>query len=275
MIRLDKVSFQYAGQGRHALHDVSLALESGSFTCLLGASGAGKTTLTRAINGIVPHHFQGDFYGTVTVDGMDTVESSLTDLSRAVGSVLEDIDAQMVSSMVEDELLFGLENFGYDHETIERRMRAALQSVNIEELRHRSLSTLSGGQKQKVAIAAIMALQPKVLLMDEPTGELDPISAKQVYTVLQNLNAQGVTVIVAEQNLSLAGAYADRLVVLSEGRIVMDGPPRQVLGEEARLAQAGLRCPPLAALHREYGLEGPLPLTVQEALCAVRRSLAC
>ena len=156
---------------------------------ITGAAGSGKSTLTYAFNGIIPHCYPGDFYGSVHVCGLDTVEADLTSISRLVGSVCQDIDSQMVSSVVEDEILYGLENFGVPKDQIERRLAASVEAMGIKALRDRTIDSLSGGQKQKVALASIIALEPRVLVLDEPTAELDPVSSVGVFAA-QRLRAE-------------------------------------------------------------------------------------
>ena len=180
MIALKDFSFRYASGKANALQNLNLTIDDGDFVGIIGNSGAGKTTFTYAINGIVPHHYRGDFYGAVTVNGLDTVDSKPEQLAVHVGSVFQDVDAQMVASIVEDEILFGLENFGIPHDQIEGRLSEALAQIGISDLRERELDSLSGGQKQKVAVAAILALRPAIIVLDEPTGELDPQSSDQI-----------------------------------------------------------------------------------------------
>ena len=174
IINVDDVSFSYGTQTEQALSHISLSVNKGDFIGIIGPSGAGKSTLAACLSGAVPHHYTGTFFGSVMVDGHDTCEVSLTDVSQIVGSVLQDIDTQMVASIVEDEMLFGLENFGVPHDQIEQRVSETLETVGISDLRDREIATLSGGQKQKVAIAAILAMRPHVLVLDEPTAALDP-----------------------------------------------------------------------------------------------------
>lgn len=215
MIEIRGLSFRYAGESRDALHNIDMTVEDGDFIGVTGPSGAGKTTLTQALSGLVPHRRAGDFFGSVAVNGVDTVDSSLTALALQVGSVFQDIDSQMVAGQVEDEILFGLENFGVDRAEIPRRIDEALGDVGIAPLRHRAIDSLSGGQKQKVAIAAILALRPKILVLDEPTGELDPGASEQIFRLLRRMNeARGMTVIVVEQKIMLLSAYAKKLAVL-------------------------------------------------------------
>ena len=278
MIELDALTFRYAGAKEPALRSLSLRVPRGGFLGILGPSRSGKTTLLSALSGAVPHHRPGDFYGACRVGGLDTVEHTPTDLSRIVGSVFQDIDAQMVSSLVEDELLFALENFRVPQGELDGRIREALSAVGIEDLRHRSLDTLSGGQKQKVAIAAVLAMRPQVLALDEPTGELDPASSAAVFSLLSALNARGVTIVVAEQKLSLLAAHCKTLCVLDSGAIALQGDVREVLSQPRRLEALGLRVPRIAALHGRLAAAGlpagPVPLTVSEAISMAKGVLA-
>lgn len=270
MIQIKDFGFRYAGQEEFALKDLNLDIEEGDFLGVIGPSGAGKSTFTYALNGVIPHHYRGDFYGSVTVCGMDTVETRPEELARRVGSVFQDIDGQMVSSVVEDELLFALENFGVPENQVEERLREAMDLVGISHLRDRDLATLSGGQKQKVAICAMAALRPKILVLDEPTGELDPGSSRQIYEMLRKLNRElKLTVVVVEQKIMLLCEYAERLLVLSGGQARFHGPVREVLESAAGLERLGVNCPRVVTLAdrlRERGLyRGPVPVDLLEA----------
>lgn len=278
MINMQQLSFRYESAQDNALNDISLYIPRGEFLGIIGPSGAGKSTLLSVISGVIPHHYTGDFYGACVVDGMDTVEVTPTDLSRVVGSVFQDIDAQMVSSMVEDEVLFALENFGVPAGELDARVQEALETVGIADLRHRSLDTLSGGQKQKVAIAAVLAMRPQVLVLDEPTGELDPASSQAIFRVLRALNEQGTTVIVVEQKIMLLSAYCKSLCVMNKGAIRLHGTVREVLAHPELLRQIGVNCPRVATLHEQLqaaGLPaGQVPINVDEATAMVREVLA-
>ena len=196
MINIEQLSFKYTDAKKNALDNISIHIEKGDFVGLIGESGAGKTTLCNCINGLIPHHYTGDFYGSVKIEGQDTFDVEPGKLALKVGSVFQDIESQLVSYFVEDEVLFGLENFGVPADQIEQRITSALNALGIGELRHREVSSLSGGQKQKVVIAAILALEPDVLVLDEPTGELDPVSSVQIFELLKKLNEEkGITII--------------------------------------------------------------------------------
>ena len=279
MIKIQDFSFTYKDETKPALKDIRLSVPEGGFLGVIGPAGAGKTTLARAITGMVPHHYPGDFYGSVTVNGLDTVDSSILDLSRLVGMVFQDVDSQIISPLVEDEILYGLENFGIPREEIPGRIEEALQKVGIADLRERSVTSLSGGQRQKVAIASIIALKPRILVMDEPTGELDPRSSRQIFSLLKELNEeQGITVVIIEQKIMLLCEFARDLAVLSEGRIVRQGPTRDVLAYAEELQNLGVNCPRVTTLSRilsqKLGEEQPVCVNLDEAENMVRRLIS-
>ena len=276
VIELRDVSFSYGSSTDRALERVSLSIEPGGFVGVIGPSGAGKTTLAHVMSGAIPHHFGGSLYGACLVDGRDTCDVSLTDISQTVGSVLQDIDTQMVASVVEDELLFGLENFGVAHDEIEARINEALGTVGIVELREREIATLSGGQKQKVAIAAILALRPRVLVLDEPTAALDPVSSRTVFETLKTVNERaGVTVVVIEQKVALLSEFCRRVLVMDRGRVILDGTPREVFSHGSELRAVGVDSPRVARLSNSLAKAGLLEpgapcLSVDEAVATVR-----
>lgn len=277
IIEVKDVTFTYSGAQHHALERVSLAVAEGEFVGIIGPSGAGKSTLAGVMSGAVPHHFTGELYGACLVDGKDTCEVTLTDVSRLVGSVLQDIDAQFVASNVRDELLFGLENFGVAHDEIPARMQQALETVGIEDLRDREIATLSGGQKQKVAIAAILALRPRVLVLDEPTAALDPASSTLVFETLREVNrSAGITVVVIEQKVALLSQYCSRVVVLDQGKLVFDGTPHEVFSHGKQLREIGVDSPRVARVSNSLAAAGLCEpgepaLSVDEAAALVAR----
>lgn len=270
MIEIKELTFKYSGSKKNALENVSLTIEKGDFVGLIGESGAGKTTLCSCINGLIPHHYTGDFYGSVKIQGTDTFDIEPGKLALKVGSVFQDVDSLLVSFFVEDEILFGLENFGIPKDQIEQRITAALEALEIQELRHREISTLSGGQKQKVAIAAILALEPDILVLDEPTGELDPASSVQIFKLLQKLNKEkGITIVVAEQKIMLLCEYVKKLIVLEKGTLIHYGEIRSTLTHQKEMEEAGINCPRVLTLTSRMAEEGLVPdsYTKEDRIC--------
>lgn len=280
IIEIKDLTFQYANSGKAALEHIHMTVEKGDFIGIIGNSGAGKSTLTYSISGVVPHHYRGDFYGEVRVAGMDTVEVRPEQLSRVVGSVFQDVDAQMVAAVVEDELLFGLENFGVPKAEIADRMQTAMEQVGITDLKDRSIASLSGGQKQKVAVAAILALQPEIIVLDEPTGELDPVSSRQLFEILRELNQQhGITILIVEQKIMLLCEYVKRLAVMEDGRLLYFDEVRRVLDHSAELRRIGIHVPRIVSLKEAMqaaGLPvGMQPVSIPQAKAMVEEVLSC
>lgn len=273
MIEVSDMSFRYREGASCAVADVNLRIPDGAFVGVTGPAGSGKSTLTYALNGIVPHCYPGDFYGSVRIDGVDTVDAGLSDISRLVGSVCQDIDSQMVASVVEDEVLYGMENFGVPKSEIEGRLQRVLEEMGIVDLRDRTIDSLSGGQKQKVAIASVIALEPRVLVLDEPTAELDPASSIAVFDLLARYAAErGISVVVVEQKIALLARYADTIIVVEDGRVRCEGEPRQVLAHADDLLAIGVNCPRSTSLVdklRSAGIYDGAPVRSVEEACAV------
>ena len=279
MIEIKDFTFRYREGSSPVVHDVNLVIPDGSFVGITGSAGSGKSTLTYAMNGIIPHCYPGDFFGSVTVEGLDTCETNLTDISRLVGSVCQDIDSQIVSSIVEDEMLYGLENFGVPHGQIEARVTEALEDMGIDDLRDRVIASLSGGQKQKVAIASILALKPRVLVLDEPTAELDPASSLSVFRLLARYAREhGTTVVVVEQKIALLSDFADMLVIVDDGAIRFADSPAAVLAHSEELLRIGVNCPRATTLMNRLsgsGLyTGPVCRNVEDACNALVEVIA-
>lgn len=256
-----------ARQAPCALSHINLSIERGDFLGIIGPSGAGKTTLACLFSGAIPHHYVGELSGTVQLFSHDTKALSLTDIARFVGLVMQDIDAQMVASVVEDELLFGLENFGVPAGDIPSRIEEALHRIGIESLRNRTIATLSGGQKQKVALAAIIALKPSVLVLDEPTCALDPASSRTIYELLSELNCSfGITIIAIEQKVALLSEFCSHLAVLHEGSLAAYGTTSDVLSQVDTLDAIGISYPRTTRFVRyvkQAGFEPDTPLYVR------------
>jgi energy-coupling factor transport system ATP-binding protein len=258
MIHLDHLSYAYPGASDRALSDISLDIGEGEFTLVAGPSGSGKSTLLRVLNGLVPHFTGGSISGSATVSGHDPIAEGPQALSRIVGFVFQDPESQFVVDRVEDEIAFALENAAVPPTEMRLRVEEVLHLLDLTALRDRPLDTLSGGEKQRVAIATALAFRPRILALDEPTSQLDPQAAEDVLQALVRLNQDlGLTIVIAEHRLERILPHVDRMVYLSEsGDGVVTGSPRRVL------QQMDLT-PPLVTLAKELGWE-PLPLTVKE-----------
>jgi energy-coupling factor transport system ATP-binding protein len=265
MIRFDHLTYRYPGAETPVLCDLSLTIKEGEFLLVTGRSGAGKSTLLRCLNGLVPHFYGGTVAGQVLVAGRDPVAVGPRGMADVVGFVLQDPEAQFVVDKVEDELAFALENQGMDPIVMRKRVEEALDQLNIADLRQRSVNTLSGGERQRVAIAAVMTLQPQILVLDEPTSQLDPQAAEEVLDTLVKLNQDlGLTVILSEHRLERVVQYVDRILYLpGEGHPPLLDEPRAVL-------QAVDLTPPLVTLAKALRWS-PLPLTIKEGRRFVRQ----
>jgi energy-coupling factor transporter ATP-binding protein EcfA2 len=257
------------GQAVPVLRGINLRVRRGEVLGLLGATGAGKSTLCLALAGIVPHSTGGEFGGTVTVAGMNTKREHVATLAQKVGVVFQDPETQLFNMTVEDEVAFGPESLGLPRPEILEQVAWALRVTRMEACRDRSPFHLSGGQKQRVALAAILAMRPEILVLDEPTSELDPRGKAEVLAVLAELKHNaGIAMVFVEQEAEALAALADRLAVLSEGRIVLEGTPREIFAQPARLRALGLDVPQLsltAEIFRERTGQPYNFLTVAEA----------
>jgi energy-coupling factor transporter ATP-binding protein EcfA2 len=259
-IHYGDVTFTYPDAERPALLDVDVAVPEGSFTLAAGPTGAGKSTFLRAANGLVPHFTGGRFSGRVTTGGRDTLEHAPRTLADVVAFVPQDPSASFVVDRVEDELAYGMENLGVGQAHMRRRVEEMLDLLDLAALRDRSVRTLSGGEQQRVAIAAALAAGPRILVLDEPTSQLDPQGAEDVMAALQRLvHDHGITVVLAEHRLERVAGWVDLALGFSDGR-VRAGEPGTVLRELA----IG---PPVARLGRLVGWD-PVPLTVRDARLA-------
>jgi len=231
------------------LRGVNLQVDRGEFVALLGRVGAGKTTLCMTLNGLVPHATGGIFRGDVTVLGRNTKRHAIADLAQAAGLVFQDPETQLTQMRVEDEVAFGLENLGVPSEEIEERVMWALDAVGLAAYRDRSPLLLSGGEKQRVAIAAMLAMRPQVLVLDEPTANLDPAGKGSVFNLLARLaHERQITILLATQEIERVARYAGRVLILHDGRIGMDGAPAEIFSQAPRLREWGVGVPQLAEL---------------------------
>ncbi len=274
IIEAKNLTYTYPGGTQSAIKNVSLTIEKGDFVILTGPSGCGKTTLCRCFNGLIPHFYAGKLEGKLTVTKLNVIERPIYEMACHVGLVFQNPENQLFALSVEKDVAFGLENLGLPRDEMRKRVDWALQMTGIEELRERAPHELSGGQQQRVAIACVLAMQPEVMVLDEPTSFLDPLGAEKIFEVISELNKKlGITVILVEHRLDLASRYANHVVIMDEGKIVLDGKPREVFdSESARLIGVGIpKATRLWQMLRQNGIRlDRTPVNSEEAIQLLR-----
>ena len=278
VIETKGLTYTYPGGSKQSITDVSIKIEKGEFALITGPSGCGKTTLCRCFNGLIPHFYQGEMKGETTVAGMNISEHPIYELAKHVGLVFQNPENQLFALSVEKDVAFGLENLGTQRETMRKKVDWALELTRIYDLRERAPYELSGGQQQRVAIASVLAMQPEVMVLDEPTSFLDPLSARRIFEVIHQLNKTlGITVVLVEHRLDLTAKYTNHIIVMNEGRVVSDGDPREVLqSEETRLIGVGIpKATLLYQVLRNSGMKlgGRLPLDSEEMAATLKEAL--
>ena len=278
IIETKNLTYTYPISTKPAFEDVTLQIEKGEFVVLTGPSGCGKTTLCRCFNGLIPHFYNGELKGEVTVSNLKVSEHPIHELAQHVGMVFQNPENQLFALSVEKDAAFGLENLGTPRSELRKRVDWALETTGAFDLKDRAPYELSGGQQQRVAIASVLAMQPEVMVLDEPTSFLDPLGAQRIFEVINTLNKElGITTILVEHRLDLISKYASRVIIMDKGRIVLDGPPRKILGsEEARLIGVGIpKVTRLYQILKEKGVNlNRIPLSAEEAAEGLSEVLA-
>ncbi len=273
IVNLQNVTYRYPLTDSPALQNITLQVNEGEFVAVIGPNGAGKSTLCYTLAGFVPHFFKGELTGIVEVAGIEVQNSSLSEWVLNVGLVFQNPFNQISGAKytVFEELAFGLENIGIPREEMKRRVEEAMQLTGISDLADRSPYSLSGGQQQRVALTSILVMQPKVLVLDEPTSQMDPIGTREVFGVIRTMAERGMTVVMAEHKMEWIAQFADRVIALYEGQILMEGSPREVLTSDL-LIDKGFGISRYTSVAREARRQGlwptdqALPVTLEQAL---------
>lgn len=275
IIEVKGLCYTYPESESPSLIDVNFKAEPGEFVLVTGPSGCGKTTFCRALNGLIPNSYGGDFKGIVVVDGLLTTSTPVYELAQRVGLVFQNPENELFCTTVEREVAFGPENLALPREEIAMRVEEALEIVGISHLKEKSPEELSGGEQQKVAIASLLAMKPKVLVLDEPTANLDPVSAKSVLELMHRLNKNGVTIILVEHRLEMVSHLVDRCVVFDGGRIVADGSPREVLYSD-KVSELGVGLPKVVQVSKRLSslIGEPLSFLTSDELASYVRGRA-
>ena len=269
-ISIEDLTFTYQGNDRPALKNIQGQIEDGTFIVVMGHGGAGKSTLCCSLNALVPRFFRGKYQGRVLIKGQEVAQNRVSDMSRLVGLVLQDFEAQLFSTNVELEMAFGPENHCLPRSEIERRIQTYLTFIGLNELRHREPATLSGGQKQGLAIGSVLTLEPKVLVMDEPTTDLDPLGREEVLSVARGVREEGRMLLIVDHEPETAVA-ADQVWLMRDGQLILQGPPSEILLNTPAIESCGIKTLPMVELFQSMNWPGN-PLTVQAAIEFIQKN---
>ena len=269
-VSIEDLTFTYHGNERPSLRNIQGQIEDGTFIVVMGHGGAGKSTLCCSLNALVPRFFRGKYQGRVLLKGQEVARNRVSDMSRLVGLVLQDFEAQLFSTNVELEMAFGPVNHCIPREEIGRRIRTYLTFVGLEKLRHREPATLSGGQKQRLAIGSVLTLEPEVLVMDEPTTDLDPLGREEVLSVAKGLREEGRMLLIVDHEPETAVA-ADQVWLMRDGQLISQGPPSEILLNTAAIESCGIKTLPMVELFESMNWPGN-PLTVQAAIEFIQKN---
>ncbi|MGG0669554.1 energy-coupling factor transporter ATPase [Lederbergia citrisecunda] len=269
LLRVENLKYKYPDSSQFALNDISFSVEKGEFLGIVGRNTAGKTTLCYALSGLVPHFFKGAYGGDVYIGDMDVLSHDISEITASVGLVFENPFSQMTGAKftVYDEIAFGLENQGVPRDVMHGRIRESMQLLDIEQLQTQNPFSLSGGQMQRVAIASVIAMKPDILILDEPTSQLDPEGAEDVFRVIEKLADGGMTIIMVEQKMEKLAAYANRILLLHDGKLIEDGKPEEVFAKDD-LNEYGIEPPVFVKIARALGLRdeatGHYPVSLEQ-----------
>ncbi len=273
-IIVENLKYRYPAAEELALKGISFEVEEGEFVGVIGPNGAGKSTLCQAMVGLVPHLYQGAYGGRVVVDGQEVLTGEISELALKVGIVFQNPFTQITGSKltVYDEIAFGLENMGLERGEMIDRIDYSLNLLDIYKYRDRNPFDLSGGQMQRLAIASIIAMKPRIIVLDEPTSQLDPRGSEEVFRAVENLRNEGMTLLMVEQKIEKVAGYADRVALLSSGELVDFDIPNRIFSRPD-LEQYGVAAPAFTRICKELNIRdkstGLYPVTLDEAFAAV------
>ena len=270
--KLEDVSYKYPLEDREILKNINLDIKKGEFWAVIGKNGSGKTTLCNVLRRFVPDFYKGELKGRITLEGKELKDYSAKEIVQKVGFVFQNPFTQIsgVKETVFEEIAFGLENLALDAEDIRKRVEETLKLLHIEELRNKNPYELSGGQGQKVALASIIAMDPEIMVIDEPTSQLDPKGTEEIFEIIDILKKEGKTIILVEHKLELIAEYAEKVMVLDKGEMILSGNTEDVLKNKI-LMEKEIGIPQYAALAYRLMDEGKvkfeeIPITKEKAV---------
>ena len=271
VISLEHVGYRYPLGHEDAVHDVSFQVEQGQVCALLGANGSGKTTICNLIRGFIPRFYRGEPTGQVQLAGRPVEQYDDAELTETVGYSFQNPFTQMsgVKDNVREEIAYALENLGIEREAMAARVDAMIDLLHLDDIADANPLELSGGQRQRVAIAAVLVTDPPIVVLDEPTSQLDPQSTEDVFSIIALLKREGKTVILVEHKIDLVARYSDLVILMEGGRVAMSGPARRVLTDPQVLDHGG-QLPEVTRFflerNKKLGLNDPVPLSVEDAI---------
>lgn len=272
IIKVENLTYAYPTSKDFVLKNISFTVNKGEVLAVIGPNGAGKSTLLKALNGLVPHFYGGKYGGRVIVSGFEVLNTPISKMSTKVGFVFQDPEDQIsgLALTVWEEVAFGLMMLGYPREEIDKRVKEAIDYVGLTGLEKRSPFELSGGQMQRLAIATVLALRPEVIVMDEPTAQLDPLGKYEVLSVIEKLTESGSTIVLAEHEIEEVVYFADKMLLLDKGEAVAYGDTRKVVTMVEELKRRGVDPPSVteltSLLKEKTGVDVALPVTLEEAV---------
>lgn len=274
LIKFENFSFRYKENKEYALNNINLKINKNRFILLAGETGSGKTSLIRCMNGLIPRFYSGYYKGIVYVGEKNTIDTAIADLSTEVGIVFQNPENQLIAMDVEHELVFGMENIGLSPEIIKQRLEEVIQLTDIESLLSKAPYEISGGEQQRVAIASILVLEPKLIILDEPTANLDPYISRKIIALLKEIQRErNITVMISEHRLDLVLPAVDEIILMKEGNILMHDSKELVISNEI-FQTLNLNKPQIYSVFNQLKIQniitGEAPLSIPEALNRIR-----
>lgn len=281
VLSLKNVSYCYPGTKKYSLEDINVEIKAGEFVGIVGANGSGRSTFCYCLNGLIPQSIGGKLKGEVVIRGIDSTQSTTAKIAQWVGLVFSDPEAQLTQLSVADEIAFGPANLGVPIDEIFRLIKEILRMVQLEGLEERNTHSLSGGQQQRLAIGSVLAMKPEILVLDEPTSNLDPQGVEEVFSIVTRLNRENkTTIVMVEQQVNLLAQFASRILVMDQGKIIADGPPEEVFSHIETISAVGVQVPQVTQLCHEVSQQEGIrlkshtsPVTVEQGCKFIRSYL--
>jgi energy-coupling factor transporter ATP-binding protein EcfA2 len=275
LISFNNFSFRYKGNDDYALNNINLEIPENRFILLAGATGSGKTSLIRCLNGLIPQFYAGYYKGSVQVGGKNTITTPISDLSTYVGIVFQNPENQLVAMNVEREIAFGMENLGIHPNQIKKKIKEIIKLTEIEDLLERAPFEISGGEKQRVAIASVLVLEPKILILDEPTANLDPFFAEKIITMLKKIQkTKQISIIISEHRMDLLIPMVDDIILMDHGK-VLDYDDKNAIMSKEIFQKLNINKPKIYSiftrLNIKKDLPGKIPISLEEALNVIKQ----